>query len=267
MTLTLAVVGGGHMGAALVSGLVRNGWTGIVVVEQLAEQRARLEARFPSGAVRVAAEVPPVEAGVVAVKPHDVEAACRALAAGGAGRILSVAAGVTAAELRAWAGEGPAVLRAMPNTPALLGAGASGLAAGPGATQADLDWGCRVLGAVGSVEVVEERHLDAVTGLSGSGPAYVFLAAEALVDAGVSNGLPRPVALRLAVQTILGAGRMLAEVGDPPEVLRAGVTSPAGTTAAGLRVLEARAFRSALIEAVTAAAARSAELGGAAPGA
>ena len=249
------------MGAALVAGLARHGWTGIVVVEHLPERRASLEDQFPPGAVTVASEIAPADAAVIAVKPHDVEAACRSLAAAGVPRILSIAAGVTLSSLRAWVGDGPALLRAMPNTPALVGAGASGLAAGPGSSPEDLDWARRVLEAVGLVEVVDERHLDAVTGLSGSGPAYLFLVAEALVDAGVLNGLPRPVARRLAAQTILGAGRMLAEGAEPPETLRAAVTSPGGTTAAGLRALEARASRSAVIEAVTASAERSAELG------
>lgn len=251
------------MGAALVSGLVAEGWTDIVVVEQSPERRSTLGAKWPAAAVTLSSEPPAVGAAVIAVKPHDVEAACRQLAASGVTRVLSVAAGVRLTTLRAWIGEGPALLRAMPNTPALVGAGASGLAAGVGSSPEDLDWGRRVLEAVGLVEVVDESHLDAVTGLSGSGPAYLFLVAEALVDAGVLNGLSRPVARRLAVQTILGAGRMLAESGELPEALRAAVTSPGGTTAAGLRTLEARAVRSALIEAVTASAERSAGLGGA----
>lgn len=266
MSPSLVVVGGGNMGAALVAGLLRQDWTGIVVVERLAERRDTLEAQFGSGAVTLSSEVPQADSAVIAVKPHDVEAACRQLADAGVPRILSIAAGVTLSSLRTWVGEGPALLRAMPNTPALVGAGASGLAPGPGSSPEDLDWGREVLEAVGLVEVIDEAHLDAVTGLSGSGPAYLFLVAEALVDAGVLNGLPRPVARRLAAQTVLGAGRMLAEGGGSPEALRAAVTSPGGTTAAGLRTLEARALRSALIEAVTASAERSVELGRPAPG-
>jgi pyrroline-5-carboxylate reductase len=261
MSPALVVVGGGNMGAALVSGLLSRGWTDMVVVERLAERRSSLGGQFPSGTVALVSEIPPAGGAVIAVKPHDVEAVCRQLAVAGVARVLSIAAGVTLSSLRAWVGEGPALLRAMPNTPALVGAGASGLAAGPGSGPDDLDWACQVLGAVGLVEIVDEGHLDAVTGLSGSGPAYLFLVAEALVDAGVLNGLTRPVARRLAAQTILGAGRMLTESGELPEVLRGAVTSPGGTTAAGLRALEARALRSALIEAVTASAERSAELG------
>ena len=157
---------------------------------------------------------------------------------------------------------GVPVVRAMPNTPALVGAGAAAVAAGTAAGEDDLAWAEAVLGAVGIVVRVPEHLLDAVTGLSGSGPAYVFLVAEALVEAGVLVGLPRPTSAALVGQTLLGAARLLVEGEEGPEALRAGVTSPGGTTAAGLRVLEARGVRSALLEAVAAAAARSAELGG-----
>jgi pyrroline-5-carboxylate reductase len=150
----------------------------------------------------------------------------------------------------------------MPNTPALVGEGAAAIAAGAAASDDDLTWAEGVLAAVGTVHRVPEPLLDAVTGLSGSGPAYVFLVAEALIEAGVVAGLPRPVSQALATQTLLGAARLLAESGDGPEVLRAAVTSPGGTTAAGLRTLEARGVRSAFIEAVQAATARSRELGG-----
>jgi pyrroline-5-carboxylate reductase len=150
----------------------------------------------------------------------------------------------------------------MPNTPALVGAGAAAISGGRHAVEADLVWAETVLGAVGTVVRVPETSMDAVTGLSGSGPAYVFLMAEALIDAGVNAGLPRATADALVRQTLLGAARLLAEGADGPEALRAAVTSPGGTTAAGLRVLEERAMRAALIDAVAAAAQRSRELGG-----
>jgi pyrroline-5-carboxylate reductase len=149
----------------------------------------------------------------------------------------------------------------MPNTPALVGAGAAAIAPGSAAGEDDLAWAESILGAVGTVVRVPERLLDAVTGLSGSGPAYVFLMAEALIDAGVLVGLPRPTAVALATQTLLGAARLLAETGDTPEALRAAVTSPGGTTAAGLRVLESAGVRAALLDAVAAATERSKELG------
>jgi pyrroline-5-carboxylate reductase len=149
----------------------------------------------------------------------------------------------------------------MPNTPALIGAGAAAIAPGPTATPADLEWAEAVLGSVGLVIRLTEKALDAVTGLSGSGPAYVFLVAEALVDAGVLVGLDRATSAALTRQTLLGAARMLAESEELPEALRAAVTSPGGTTAAGLRVLEQRAVRAALLDAVAAATERSRELG------
>jgi pyrroline-5-carboxylate reductase len=150
----------------------------------------------------------------------------------------------------------------MPNTPALVGSGASAIAAGSHAREADLVWAEEILGAVGEVVRVPESLLDAVTGLSGSGPAYIFLVVEALIDAGVLAGLPRPISTQLTVQTLLGAARLLTETGEGPEALRAAVTSPGGTTAAGVRALEAAAVRSALLEAVMAATERSRELGG-----
>jgi pyrroline-5-carboxylate reductase len=150
----------------------------------------------------------------------------------------------------------------MPTTPALVRSGASAVAGGRRAGEAELGWAEEILGAVGTVVRVPETLLNAVTGLSGSGPGYIFLVAEALIDAGVLAGLPRPVSSQLTVQTLVGAARLLAESGDGPEVLRAAVTSPGGTTAAGVRALEAAAVRSAFLEAVVAATERSRELGG-----
>ena len=149
----------------------------------------------------------------------------------------------------------------MPNTPALVGAGAAAIAAGTHAGEDELAWAEDILGSVGVVVRVGEPLLDAVTGLSGSGPAYLFLVAEALIEAGVLAGLPRDVSRTLATQTLLGSARLLAESGDPPEALRAAVTSPGGTTAAGLRALESAGVRAAILDAVLAATARSRELG------
>jgi len=177
------------------------------------------------------------------------------------GRVLSIAAGVPIARIEWATGTDVAVVRAMPNTPALVGAGAAAIAAGSAAGEGDLAWAESILGAVGTVVRVGEALLDAVTGLSGSGPAYVFLVAEALVEGGVLAGLPRPTAEALAYQTLLGAARLLVESGDAPADLRAAVTSPGGTTAAGLRELERNGVRSALIEAVVAATERSRQLG------
>ena len=156
---------------------------------------------------------------------------------------------------------GSVVVRAMPSTPALVGAGVAGLSGGMAATSSDLDWAEGILGAVGTVVRVPERQLDAVTGVSGSGPAYVFLVAEAMIEAGVTAGLSRDVSSQLVVGTLLGSARMLAETGQDPGELRAAVTSPGGTTAAAVRMLEFKAVRSAFIEAVAAAVERSRQLG------
>src|SRR5437879_5623655 len=257
-----AVVGGGRMGEALLSGLLAAGWASaqdLVVVEKLADQRQRLAARHPT--LTVTDKPPPSEAAVIAVKPTDVQEACGVVAASGPSRGLSLAAGVPLRRLEEWLPGGTPVVRAMPNTPALVGAGAAAVAAGSAAGEEDLAWAESILSAVGVVVRVPESLLDAVTGLSGSGPGYVFLFAETLVDAGVLVGLPRDVATVLAFQTLLGAARMLDETDQTPESLRAAVTSPGGTTAAGLRVLEARGLRAAILEAVAAATERSRQLG------
>jgi pyrroline-5-carboxylate reductase len=250
------------MGEALVAGLLDAKWCRpdeLAVVEKVEPRRKELGDRFPG--VQFAAEPVEAEAAVIAVKPPDVAEACSVVTASGASRALSIAAGVTIARLEAWLGGAIAVVRAMPNTPALVGAGAAAIAPGTRAEEDDLAWAENLLRAVGIVVRVPERLLDAVTGLSGSGPAYVYLVAEALIDAGVAVGLPRPASTALATQTILGAGRLLVESGDTPEVLRAAVTTPGGTTAAGLGALEARAMRAAFAEAVAAATARARELG------
>lgn len=259
----LVVVGGGRMGEALARGLLAAGTlppSGLTVVEKVEARRRQLGSALPPGTA-VAASVPACRDAVIAVKPADVAAAAHALADAGAARVLSIAAGVTLSALEGWLGGGVAVLRAMPNTPALVGAGAAGLAAGAEAGADDLAWASEVLGAVGTVAVLPEALLDAVTGLSGSGPAYVYLLAEALVEAGVLVGLPRDTATALTVQTILGSARMLAETGDTPETLRAAVTSPGGTTAAGLLALERAGFRAAVLDAVAAATERARRLG------
>jgi pyrroline-5-carboxylate reductase len=204
----------------------------------------------------------PASAALVAVKPVDVGVACAALASAGVTRVLSIAAGITIAALEAGLPAGTAVVRAMPNTPALIGEGAAAISAGTAASDDDLAWAEAILGTVGTVVRVPERLLDAVTGLSGSGPAYVYLVAEALIEAGVLVGLPRATSRALAVQTLLGSARLLADSGDLPEVLRANVTSPGGTTAAGLRELERSGVRAAILDAVVAATERSRQLGG-----
>lgn len=260
--IRLQLIGGGRMGEALLGGLLAQGWatpSELAVVEPMADRRDQLAEAF--GGVAVLERPGAAAASVIAVKPAIVADVCRDLAGTDAtGRVLSIAAGVSIATLEAALPAGTPVVRAMPNTPALVGAGASAVSGGASAGEADLAWAEEILGAVGIVVRVPEPALDAVTGLSGSGPAYVFLVAESLIEGGVLSGLPRDTATLLAVQTILGSARLLAETGQSPADARAAVTSPAGTTAAGLRALESGGVRAALIDAVDAATRRSREM-------
>ncbi|MGH9050480.1 MAG: pyrroline-5-carboxylate reductase [Acidimicrobiia bacterium] len=264
--ISVAVLGGGRMGEALLAGLLDAGWEpeGMSVAEVDADRRRVLEERFPAVRVVPSPAWAVADAGlvVVAVKPDDVVAALEQCATTlpEQALVLSIAAGVTLDTLETAAPDRP-VVRAMPNTAALVRRGAAAIAAGKHATEADLDLAERVLGAVGVVVRVPEPLLDAVTGLSGSGPAYVFLVAEAMVEAGVLVGLPRETSAELVHQTLVGAASLLADGTEGPEALRAAVTSPGGTTAAGLQRLEAHGVRAAFLEAVEAATQRSKELG------
>ncbi len=255
------------MAEALIGGLWAaggppgGGTVGVVEIDPA--RRRHLEDTFDG--LEVLAAPAACEGLVVATKPGDAVSALQSAAEVGVERVLSIAAGVRCEALEAVMAEGTPVVRAMPNTPALVGRGASAICAGGSASAPDLDWAEAILGAVGIVVRVPEHQMDAVTGLSGSGPAYLFLVAEAMVEAGVHVGLPRDVADVLTRQTLLGASTLLAgegaEVPAGIEELRAAVTSPGGTTAAGLRALEDRAVRAAVIAAVEAATRRSAELG------
>ncbi len=254
------------MGSALLAGLLAAGWAEphrLGVVEIDPARRDELIAAHPGVLVTGspdAATVDPAGGAVLAVKPDAAEGTCRALGAVGITRVLSVVAGLPAARLEAVLPDGAVVLRAMPNMPALIGAGMTALSGGANARSEDLDWAEGIAAAIGKVVRVPERQLNAVTGLSGSGPAYVFLIAEALIEAGVLAGMTRDLSRTLTVETLLGSAMLLASSGEAPEALRAAVTSPGGTTAAGLRVLESRAVRSAILEAVLAATERARNL-------
>ncbi|NLU40962.1 MAG: pyrroline-5-carboxylate reductase [Firmicutes bacterium] len=176
--------------------------------------------------------------------------------------VVSVAAGVSTRAIESWLPFAARVVRAMPNTPGLIGAGVTAVCRGRHATSEDIELAGILFGSLGEVINVDESAMDAVTGLSGSGPAYCYLFIESLAEAGVLNGLPRETALKLAYLTTLGSGMMVKETGEHPSVLKAAVTSPAGTTAAGLSVLEKAGFRSAVLDAVSAAVRRSKELSG-----
>lgn len=259
----LVLYGGGRMGEALLSGIFTSGWGSpgeVAVVEPNPARATTLRDRYPGLTVESYAMA--AEGAVLATKPTVIDEAAAALRqVGGAARVLSIAAGVTLAQLEATLAPGTAVIRAMPNTPALVGAGVSAIALGTHAMGSDRDWADTLLSSVGTVVHVAEDKLDAVTGLSGSGPAYVFLVAEALAEAGVLVGLDRHTATQLANQTLLGSARLLIETDDSAADLRAAVTSPGGTTAEGLRALEMGGVRSAFLEAVVAATSKSTQLG------
>lgn len=259
----ISVVGGGKMGWALASGLGRAG-VDVRLVERNAERRGLLQERIAGmPSVRLADAVLPGPGVIVAVKPKDVEIAVTDAVAAGAERVLSIAAGVPLQRLHEWAGARTPVLRAMPNLGAVVGASATALCGGVTAHPGDLDWAEEVLAPCGAVVRVAEEQMDAVTGLSGSGPAYLLLVVEALVDAGVGAGLPRTVAETLTYATLAGTSALLGSGGGARSAAewRADVTTPAGTTSAGLLALEQGAIRAALAEAVLAATERSAELG------
>lgn len=265
----IAVIGGGRIGEALVSGLLGADWKARdLVIAEMVEPRAReLAAEY---GVRVSANLADVVEGadvvVIAVKPGDVDPLLTELAdiqenSDDDQLLVSLVAGIPTAKFENLLPAGTAVVRVMPNTPMLVGQGASAVCGGRYATPAQLELVEQMLAAVGMVRRVKESQMDAVTAVSGSGPAYVFLAVEAMIDSGVALGLSRAVAKDLAVQTFLGSAAMLAESGESATELRAAVTSPGGTTAAGIRVFEREGLRSAFYEAMAAVRDRSVELG------
>ncbi|MGY1619373.1 pyrroline-5-carboxylate reductase [Geodermatophilus sp. SYSU D00691] len=265
MTAGLAIVGGGKIGEALLSGLIRrSGPDGIVVCERSAERAAELEGRYGVPAVDLADAAGRARTLLLAVKPQDIGTLLGRLAEHvdpARHLVVSVAAGVPTTTIEAALPPGTPVVRVMPNTPALVDEGMSVLSAGAHAGEEHLDEAEALLAAVGRVRRVPEAQQDAVTALSGSGPAYFFYLVEAMIDAGILLGLPRAVAADLIVQTALGAAVMLRDSGEHPVQLREAVTSPGGTTIAAIRELERHGVRAALIAAIEAAHARSVELG------
>lgn len=268
--MKLCFAGGGKMAEALIGGLLATGWAApdeLGVIEVAEPRRQYLASTFPEVAVvedcaaAVASDRFDVRDVLVAVKPQHVADVASVLGAGGAQRALSIAAGVRIAALADGFGADARVVRAMPNTPALVGKGAAAIAASANASGEDLAWARSILEAVGTVQEVGEELLDAVTGLSGSGPAYLFLLAEAMTDAGIAQGLAPDVADALARQTLLGASTLLSADATPAAELRANVTSPGGTTAAAIAVMQEQGLEAIVGEGIAAAVRRSLELG------
>jgi pyrroline-5-carboxylate reductase len=258
----LAILGGGKMGEALLAGLLRDvlSPSEVLVIEKDAARASYVSEKY---GVRIGdlSDAGQASTVLLAVKPYDVAALLGGLSLGPSQMVISIAAGVSAARIEEVLPEGVPVVRCMPNTPALVGQGVTAISAGRHASEEHLASAEVLLGAVGTVVRVPESQLDAVTALSGSGPAYFFLVVEALIDAGVAVGLPRALAADLVVQTALGSASMLAETGEHPVALREAVSSPGGTTVAGIAQLEAHGVRAAFAAAVEAAAKRSKELG------
>ena len=261
----LAIFGAGVMGETLLSGLLRAGRpaSDLVVTERRTDRAEELRGKY---GVKVVSNVEAAELAdtlVLVVKPQDMGALCDEIAdhVRPGALVVSLAAGITTSFLEERLADGVPVVRVMPNTPALVDQGMSAISPGEHCDEEHLAEAEALLGTVGKVVRVEEKHLDAVTAVSGSGPAYLFYVAEAMIEAGVFLGMPRSTATELVVQTFYGAATMLRETGEHPSVLRENVTSPGGTTVAALRTLDDHKVRAAFISALEAARDRSHELG------
>lgn len=269
MGRTILLVGGGRMGRALAQGMIRAAVldaADLTVVDRSERSRSWWEQHEPAVTIREDSKqaVDEYDIVILAVKPNHLKPLIADVRefypkAWQNSLIVSVAAGITLKNLSTWL-HTQRLVRVMPNTPSLVGAGASGFCCGNAVSSEDVSSLNEILAAIGIAEEVPENQLDAVTGLSGSGPAYVFMFIEALADGGVMAGLPRDKALKLAVQTVLGAARMVEETGEHPGALKDAVASPGGTTIAAIRTLEHNAFRGAVIDAVMASTIRSREI-------
>jgi pyrroline-5-carboxylate reductase len=263
--MSIGFIGCGKMASALVEGLVQArvfSPNEIFISDSIADAVSSLAEK--TGAQPRANNLEVAQAAetlLLCVKPNDIPAALREIGNRPDKLVISIAAGVTLKALQQSAGDGTRLVRVMPNTPALIHKGAAAYALGNTATSDDAMLTEKIFAAVGRVSRVEEKLLDAVTGLSGSGPAYAYVMVEALADAGVLMGLPRALSLELAAQTLAGAAEMVLQTGAHPAQLKDMVASPGGTTIAGIEALENGGLRAALINAVRAATERSQELG------
>ncbi|WP_226963486.1 pyrroline-5-carboxylate reductase [Nostocoides sp. F2B08] len=264
---TVAIFGAGVMGETLLSGLLRAGRRAedLVITERRPERIDELRDRYPG--VRILDNVDAAELAevlVLVVKPQDMAGLLLEISehVRPGNLVVSLAAGITTQFLESHLPNGSSVVRVMPNTPALVDQGMAALSSGGHCTAEHMAEAMELLQSCGRAIEVPEKYQDAVTAISGSGPAYVFYVVEAMIEAGVVLGLPRATATELVVQTLFGAATMIKETGQHPTVLREQVTSPGGTTAAALRQLDDHKVRAAFITAMEAAAARSAELSG-----
>jgi pyrroline-5-carboxylate reductase len=257
----VAILGAGVMGETLLSGLIRAGRRvdDLMVGEKRPERARELEERYGVAVVDTLEAAQKADTLVLVVKPQDMEDLLKEIApAARPGQLeVSLAAGITTAFLEARLPDGVAVVRVMPNTPALVDEGMAAISRGSHCDEEHLAEAESMMDSVGRVVRVPERQQDAVTAISGSGPAYIFFVVESMIEAGVHLGLPRSTAYDLVVQTLVGSAKLLRETGDHPTVLREQVTSPAGTTAAAIRELEDHKVRAAFLTALEAARDRS----------
>jgi pyrroline-5-carboxylate reductase len=262
----IAIFGAGVMGETLLAGLLRSGRSAgdLLVAERRIDRADELRDKYGVDTVDNADAAAKADVLLLVVKPQDMGDLLAEISGNvHPGKlVVSLAAGVTTSYIESRLPEGVAVVRVMPNTPALVDEGMAAISPGVHCVDDDLALAEELLSANGRVVRVPEKQQDAVTAVSGSGPAYVFLVVESMIEAGVHLGLPRPTATELAVQTLVGAGKLLRETGEHPALLRERVTSPGGTTAAALRELEAHGLRAAFLAALEAARDRSRELGG-----
>lgn len=264
---TVAIIGAGNIGRALIGGMFH--------AHEVDPGRIRATRRNPAALAELQAQFPGIQTGsdnraavrdasviVLAIKPQHATAVIREIRdeVPATALVISVLAGITSDALQAAFGKELAVVRSMPNTPMIVDEGATAIAGGTGATEDHLTIARQLFEAVGTVEEVPEYLMDAVTGLSGSGPAYVYMFIEALTDGGVKQGIPRPQAFRLAAQTVYGAAKLVLTSGKHPAILRDEVTTPGGTAIAAVADLESHGLRTMLINAVATATARSKEL-------
>ena len=260
----IAMIGTGVMGEAVLSGIVRSGHQPdrIVVVDANPQRLAEVAEKYGVGSATATEAVAGADTVLLAVKPQHMGALLDEITPHLRSQtlVMSVAAGITAAYLEAALPEGTPVVRTMPNTPALIGEGMSAVSPGTHANPAHVREAEELMRASGKVIAVPESQLDAVTAISGSGPAYIFYVVEAMIEGGVLLGMPRPTATELVIQTLYGAAGMLTETGEHPTLLRERVSSPGGTTIAALRQLDENKVRAAFVTAMEAAARRSAEL-------
>jgi pyrroline-5-carboxylate reductase len=263
----IGIIGAGKMGDTIISGLLSAGVADnkqIIAVDKHQERLTYIESRHGvSVSSNVISAVEQCDILLFCVKPQNARELFEGLSdfirPGQA--LMSIMAGITISKMEKWLPEGTSVIRVMPNTPSQVNAGMSAIATGTSVPAYHLEWAETLFSAVGRTIVLEEKHFDAVTGLSASGPAFIYIAIEALADGGVKSGLPRDVAIQLASQMTLGAAKMVLETGKHPAILKDDVTTPAGCTTDGILALEEGGLRVALIKAVTEATRRACELG------